>query len=105
MVMSAVGEYGGTQTIRDAEEAAGFFDHAPEQYHALGVDETFPDIQDVQWVAHDLALVRVHFPYLDADGNDMGDGETSVYVIRKGGPDHTICTAVTLGRDSDRAAL
>lgn len=105
MVMSAVGEYGGTQAIRDADEAAGFFDQAPDQYHAKGVDQTFPDIQDVQWIAHDLALVRVHFPYLDDDGNDMGDGETSVYVVRKSGPGHTLCAAITLGTDGDRAAM
>jgi hypothetical protein len=104
MVMSAVGGYGGTQPIGSAEEAEAFFDRAPEQYHAKGIEETFPDVEDVQWVSHDLALVRAHFPYIDRDGNDMGDGETSLYVVRKDGEGHRICAAVTLGTDGDRAA-
>jgi hypothetical protein len=105
MVMSAVGEYGGTTPIRDADEAATFFEQAPQQYHAKGIEETFPDVEEVQWLAHDLALVKAHFPYMDADGNDLGDGETSVYVVRKDGNDHRIGAAITLGTDSDRQAL
>ncbi len=109
MVMSAVGGYNGTQPISSLDEAIDFFSKAPEQYHAKGVEETFPDIEEVQWLSHDLALVRAHFPYIDADGNDMGDGETSVYLIRKqtapAPSPFTICAAVTLGVDSDRAQL
>jgi hypothetical protein len=100
--MSAVGEYGGAQAIPDAGQAAEFFDRAPEQYHAKGIEETFPDIQDVQWLSDDLALVRAHFPYIDADGNDMGDGESSVYVVRRNDDGLAICCAIPLGTDGDR---
>lgn len=107
MVMSAVGNYGGSQPIPDAAQAAEFFDRAPEQYHAKGIGETFAHIQDVQWLSHDLALVRVHFPYIDADGNDLGDGETSLYIVRRQGqqrPGYAICAAITLGTDGDQPA-
>jgi hypothetical protein len=102
MVMARTGAYGGNQVIADRDTAAGFFGSAPEQYHAKGIHLTFPDIQSLEWLGDDLALVRVRFPYIDADGNDMGDAETSVYVVRKTGPDLAICTAITLGVDSER---
>ena len=102
MVMSAVGEYGGAQAIDDERSAAGFFEQAPQQYHAKGIEETFPEVEWVEWISHDLALAQVHFPYIDADGNDLGDGETSVYVLRKAGAGYAICAAITLGTDSER---
>lgn len=101
MVMSTTPQYGGNQLLVDTETVADFFSTAPEQYHAKGIAQTFPDIQDVQWVAHDLALVKAHFPYIDDDGNDMGDGETSLYVVRKTGANYAICAAITLGVDSE----
>jgi hypothetical protein len=103
MVMSAVGPYGGSQPLQDEESVAAFFDQAPQQYQAKGIHETIADLDDVQWVAEDLALARVRFPYLDEDGNDMGDGETSLYLVRRTQDDYAICAAITLGTDSDRA--
>lgn len=103
MVMANAAQSGGNQVLQDRGTVAAFFAQAPEQYHAKGIEETFPDIEDVQWLADDLALVRVRFPYVDADGNDLGDGETSLYVVRRSGDGHAICAAVTLGTDSDRA--
>jgi len=105
MVMSAVGRYGGNQPIPDEASAASFFGQAPQQYHAKGIEQTFPDVEDVQWIAHDLAVVEVHFPYIGADGNDLGDGERSVYVVRRQGRDHAICAAITLGTDSERPPI
>lgn len=102
MVMSAVGDSGGNRLLGDERGVAAFFAQAPDQYHAKGIYETFADVERVDWIADDLALVRVHLPYIDADGNDMGDGETSAYVLRKAGGDHFICAAITLGADSDR---
>lgn len=105
MIMSDVGKYGGNQVLQDEGTVASFFDKAPEQYHAKGIEQTTANLEDIEWIAPDLALVRVRFPYLDAQGDDMGDGETSVYVVRKTGLDFAICTAVTLGTDGDRATL
>jgi hypothetical protein len=102
MVMSNRTKYGPNQPLPDVGTVAGFFAKAPEMYQARGITDTFADIEDVQWLADDLAAVRVRFPYIDNNGNDMGDGETSLYVLRKDGDTYRICTAVTLGVDSDR---
>ena|SRR5688572_19747834 len=104
MVMSGTGGYGGNQRLDDAEKVAAFFGQAPDQYHAKGIEQTFPEVESVDWVAPDMALVRARFPYIDPDGNDMGDGETSVYVIRKAEDGLAICAAVTLGADGERSS-
>jgi hypothetical protein len=104
MVMAAVGDHGGSQPLQDKESVAAFFDQAPQQYHAKGIHETTAILDDLQWIAHDLAFARVSFPYLDEDGNDLGDGESSVYLLRQTQDDYAICAAVTLGAESDRAA-
>lgn len=103
MVMSAVGDYGGNQPLQDQPSVAAFFDRAPEQYQAKGVHQTTANLEGIHWVADDLALVRAHFPYLDEDGNDLGDGETSLYLLRRTPDDYAICAAITLGVDSDLA--
>jgi hypothetical protein len=105
MVMSGVGEYGGAQLLRDEATVAEVFAKAPAMYHAKGIEQTTAVIEKVEWVSDDLALVRVYLPYLDGDGDDMGDAETSVYLLRrKGDGDFAICSAITLGAESDRAA-
>jgi hypothetical protein len=105
MVMSSMGEYGGAQLLRDEATVAEFFGKAPAMYHAKGIEQTTAVIEKVEWVSDDLALVRVYLPYLDGDGDDMGDAETSVYLLRrKGDDDFAICSAITLGAESDRAA-
>jgi hypothetical protein len=103
MVMANAPKYGANQPLRDTESVADFFEQAPQMYQAKGVDETFADIQEVRPLTDDLALVRAHFPYIDADGNDMGDGETSLYVVRRVGDRFAICAAITLGTDADHA--
>ena len=103
MVMSGVGEYGGAQLLQDEQTVSDFFAKAPEMYNAKGIHQTTAVVEDVQWLTHDLALVRVHLPYLDEDGDDMGDSESSVYLLRKDGHDYRICSAITLGAESDRA--
>lgn len=102
MVMSNLPKYGASQVLADANQVADFFAQAPDNYHARGIEETFANVEDYWQVADHLALVRVRFPYIDSDGNDMGDGETSLYVIRTGAQPR-ICAAVTLGIDSDRS--
>jgi hypothetical protein len=108
MVMSDVRKYGPNQVLHDRETAARVFARAPEMYHERGIHDTFPDVEDAREIADGLVLVRTRFPYIDADGNDTGDGETSLYVVRKeareGMDGYAICAAITLGADSERAA-
>jgi hypothetical protein len=102
MVMADAQRYGKNQALGDPETVAAFFARAPQMYHEKGVHETFADIRDIDWLADDLALVRARFPYIDADGNDLGDGEESVYLVRRNDDGHAICAAIPLGTDGDR---
>lgn len=102
LVMSSVGEAGGQQTMPDAAATAAMFAKSPEQYNAKGIYETFAVIEDVEYLPGDLCIVRCRFPYIDADGNDMGNSESSLYIVRRRGDDWKICCAVTLGVESER---
>ncbi|MEA3190291.1 MAG: hypothetical protein QOD77_873 [Thermoplasmata archaeon] len=94
-----------TQPLEEPEAVAAFFAQAPEQYHAKGIEDTRADIQDVEWLNDRLVLVRTHFPYLDAAGADTGDGETSLYLMRRRKDGSLgLCVAVPLGTDSGRDA-
>lgn len=101
-LMVMAGDQGANQPLADARSVAAFFDQAPQQYEAIGIATTFPDVLDVDWVAPDLAMVRTRFPYIDGDGNDTGDAETSIYFIRRRDGAHAITCAITLGTDSQR---
>ena len=105
MVMANAEQYGKNQPFVDPQVVAGFFDRAPQMYHDRGIETTFADIQGIDWLADDLALVRTFFPYIDADGNDMGDGETSLYAIRRNDDGLAICAAIALGTRGDRASF
>lgn len=105
MVMSDLRKYGPSQSLEDEQVVADFFAQAPAMYHARGIEDTFANVEQVDWIADDLALVRAQFPYIDADGNDMGDGESSIYLLRRTGRDFAIAAAITLGVDSDRRPI
>lgn len=103
-VVMADSQYGPSQVLDGPEKAAQFFGKAPDLYHAKGIESTVPDIEELRWLGGGLGIVQVRFPYFDSDGNDLGDGETSVYLIRRTQPgDYRIVAAVALGTDSDRA--
>lgn len=99
----AESRHGPSVVLDDPAKVADFFAQAPQQYNARGIATTFPDVRSVQWVAPALALVHVRFPYLDAHGNDLGDGETSLYLVRRGDDRYLITCAIALGTDADRA--
>lgn len=100
--MAMSGASGGNQVLQEPGTVAAFFGQAPQQYHAKGVEQTFADIEQVDWLSDDFVLVRARFPYIDRHGNDMGDSESSVYVLRKSDPDYAICAAFTLGVEGER---
>ncbi len=90
------------QALTDPNQVADFFGHAFEQYNSKGIYSTVPIVESILWLSDDLAQVRTRFPHIDQDGNDMGDGETSLYLIRTKGDDALVCGAITLGVDSER---
>ena len=102
MVMSDH-KYGPNLPFDGEETVSAFFANDAEMYHQRGIWETFADVRDVQWLTPDLCLVNAHFPYIDADGNDMGDGESSLYIVRRTAGGYAIAGIVTLGTESDHA--
>ena len=97
--------HGQSQVLEDPQKVSGFFTQAPEQYNEKGIETTFPEIESLEWLDDGIGVVHVRFPYVDADGNDLGDGESSLYILRRDqNGELAILTAVALGTDSDRQA-
>lgn len=98
-------KYGASQVLQDPQKVSGFFAQAVDQYQQKGIETTFPQIESLEWADDGIGLVRVRFPYVDADGNDLGDGESSIYILRRDpNGELAIVTAVALGTYSDRVA-
>jgi hypothetical protein len=70
------------QTVTSHDELQEVFGGAKAQYNARGIADTRPDILRLDWVTDRLAIVEVRWPYLAADGDEIGE-ETSTYVIRR----------------------
>jgi hypothetical protein len=75
-------------TVGSSAQLESVFGAAKAQYDARGITDTRPDILRLDWVTHRLAIVEVRWPYLAADGDELGE-ETSTYVIRRE-PDGTL---------------
>lgn len=58
-----------------------FFAGAKENYNARGIVDTRPDLLKLEWISERIALVHVRWPYLDAQGKELGD-ESSTYILR-----------------------
>ena len=98
-------KYGQSQVLQEPQKLSSFFTQAPDMYAQKGIATTIPDIESLDWLSDALGLVTVRFPYIDADGNDLGDSERSLYVLRRdNNGELAICAAITLGTDSDRTA-
>lgn len=69
-------------TVRSRTEIRDVFGSATPQYNARGITDTRPDILRLDWITHRLAIVEVRWPYLSAEGEEIGE-ETSTYVIRR----------------------
>jgi hypothetical protein len=75
----------GSDTVLAAEsrdKLVPMFAGARAQYTAHGVVDTRPDIQHADWIAHNLVVVTVRWPYLDAMGREVG-AEASDYTLRR----------------------
>lgn len=72
----------GVQAIARREEIERFFAGAREQYHRRGVTMTRPEVEQREWVGEKVVLVRVRWPYVSAEGRELG-GERSTYALRR----------------------
>jgi hypothetical protein len=68
------------KVINDRDELARFFGGAKAQYNAQGITDTRPDIVDEEWIGDRMVIVKVRWPYLDADDREVG-AEASDYTL------------------------
>ena len=69
-------------TVGSSTDIQDVFGGAKAQYNARGITDTRPDILRLDWLTHRIAIVEVRWPYLAADGDEVGE-ETSTYIIRR----------------------
>jgi hypothetical protein len=93
----------GSNLLGDEQTVAEFFDNAPAQYQPKGIYDTRADILKIDRLNDRLLLVHTHWPYFDEQGDATGDGESSVYVIRREPRGKAvICAAIPIGTDRER---
>jgi ketosteroid isomerase-like protein len=68
--------------VSSQQEVEQFFGSGKEQYNARGITDTRPEIVSLDWPTRKIAIVEVRWPYLDAEGKNVGE-ETSTYTLRR----------------------
>lgn len=72
----------GVHAVSTRDEVAGFFTGAKQQYNDRGITDTRPEIRDEDWIGDGVVIVKVRWPYLDAQGKEVG-AEASDYTLRR----------------------
>jgi len=70
------------RAVTSSAQVEQFFSGAKERYNQRGITDTRADIQHLSWPTDRTAIVEVRWPYLDAQGHEVGD-ETSTYTLRR----------------------
>ncbi|HVY86281.1 MAG TPA: hypothetical protein VG943_14195 [Caulobacterales bacterium] len=68
--------------IRAPNQLEVLFVAARERYSARGVIDTHPEIVRLDEINDRVVMVRVHWPWIDAKGREVG-GETSTYTLQR----------------------
>ena len=71
----------GAHPVTSSREIGAFFAAAADQYSALGVVETRPDIQEEHWLSARLVSVTVRWSNLNVEGEEVAH-EYATYVLR-----------------------
>lgn len=90
----------GDEMIRceeDPREVEKFFGAAKDMYEAKGITHTRAELGPVDWLTDKILEVDVRFPYLDRQGNELGE-ESSRYTVRRAeNGEYRLCVAVMRG--------
>lgn len=70
------------RAVGTLSEVEQFFGGAKEQYNAQGIMDTRAEVLELKWLTPRMALVEVRWPYLDGQGNEVGE-EVSTYALRR----------------------
>lgn len=73
---------GMARPVNTRAEVAAFFGAAREGYNARGVTDTRAEIVRLDPIHDSLVMVRVHWPWLDDEGEALG-GECSTYTLER----------------------
>jgi hypothetical protein len=91
---------GMARPVNTHAEVAEFFGGARAEYNHLGITDTRPEIVRLDEITDHLVMVRVHWPYLDAQGRNVG-GECSTYTLsREGSGDWKFRITVMHGQEA-----
>lgn len=91
---------GMARVVNTRDEVAEFFGGAREQYNEMGVTDTRAEIVRLDEISDHFVMVRVRWPYLDADGHERG-AETSTYTLtREGDGDWKFRITVMQGQEA-----
>jgi hypothetical protein len=63
-------------------EIGQFFAGAKQRYNEQGIVSTRAEISQLRWPTERIAIVEVRWPYLDAQGREVGE-ENSTYTLRR----------------------
>ena len=66
--------------ISSLDEVAKFMGGAKAQYQKMGITDTRPEIQKLEWITDKIAVADVRWPYLDEAGTEKG-AESSIYTL------------------------
>jgi hypothetical protein len=75
---------GMARAVLARDEVVEFFSGGKDQYNSRGITDTRAEIQRLDWVAKDLVVADVRWPYLTANGEEVGE-ETSTYTLLRDG--------------------
>jgi hypothetical protein len=70
------------KAVGSKAEIEQFFAGAKQQYNAQGITGTRAEITELHWPTERIAIVQVRWPYLDAQGRELGE-ENSTYTLRR----------------------
>lgn len=88
------------RVVNEPEEVAQFFGGAREQYAGIGITDTRAEIIRLDEITDHMVIVRVRWPYLDAQGREMG-AECSTYtLVRQGSGEWKMRIAVMHGKEA-----
>lgn len=88
------------KAVSDKDEVAAFFGGAREQYNALGVVDTKADIVRLDEISDRIVMVRVRWPYLDAEGREVGAEASTYTLVRMDDGEWKLRVAVMHGREA-----
>jgi hypothetical protein len=88
------------RTVNAPEDIAEFFGGARDQYKEIGITGTRAQIVRLDEITDQLVMVRVRWPYLDAQAREMG-AEISTYTLsRQSKGDWKIRIALMHGKEA-----